>query len=156
MAQRKLPVSVLELFSGVGGMRLALGYAGIEASFTAVDVSDYDSLVSWLAATVGGEDIGVVARSFAHLACVSEERGSLQSADDDVEQLQYKIIILGDGATGKTSIATRALPASDAHAHRMLSSLRVSRRGPTPLCSQASPMTALRSSTSRPSASTSS
>ena len=41
MAQRVPPVSVLELFSGVGGMRLALGYAGIEARFTAVDVSDW-------------------------------------------------------------------------------------------------------------------
>ena len=30
-----------------------------------------------------------------------------ESSDDEPEQLQYKVILLGDGATGKTSIAMR-------------------------------------------------
>ena len=29
------------------------------------------------------------------------------SSEDEPEQLQYKVILLGDGATGKTSIANR-------------------------------------------------
>jgi len=33
-------------------------------------------------------------------------RGS-EDSDDEPEQLQYKIILLGDGAVGKTSIAMR-------------------------------------------------
>ena len=33
-------------------------------------------------------------------------RGS-EDSEEEAEQLQYKVIILGDGATGKTSIAMR-------------------------------------------------
>ena len=32
---------------------------------------------------------------------------SMEDSDDEPEQLQYKVILLGDGATGKTSIAMR-------------------------------------------------
>ena len=31
----------------------------------------------------------------------------MPGSDDEPEQLQYKVILLGDGATGKTSIANR-------------------------------------------------
>jgi len=34
-------------------------------------------------------------------------RANENSSDDEPEQLQYKVILLGDGATGKTSIAMR-------------------------------------------------
>ena len=32
---------------------------------------------------------------------------SMEDSDDEPEQLQYKVILLGDGAVGKTSIAMR-------------------------------------------------
>ena len=32
---------------------------------------------------------------------------SAEDSEEDPEQLQYKVILLGDGATGKTSIANR-------------------------------------------------
>ena len=35
----------LELFSGVGGMRLALGYAGVRARFVAVDLNEWANAV---------------------------------------------------------------------------------------------------------------
>lgn len=40
--------------------------------------------------------------------CSTQERTRQQEdSEDEPEQLQYKVILLGDGATGKTSIAMR-------------------------------------------------
>ena len=36
-----------------------------------------------------------------------EEHAEMEIFEDDIEQLQYKFILLGDGAVGKTSIAMR-------------------------------------------------
>lgn len=36
-----------------------------------------------------------------------EERSKSSSDDDEVEQFQFKVVILGDGAVGKTSLAAR-------------------------------------------------
>jgi hypothetical protein len=38
---------------------------------------------------------------------VMQPARSAEDSDDEPEQLQYKVILLGDGAVGKTSIANR-------------------------------------------------
>ena len=45
--------------------------------------------------------------SSAHRRCLVLVADMGDDSEEDAEQLQYKVIILGDGATGKTSIANR-------------------------------------------------
>ena len=43
---------------------------------------------------------------------VERKVASEEDSDDEIEQLQFKVILLGDGAVGKTSIALRFTEAS--------------------------------------------